>query len=236
MHSRVSEYILNLLYPPVCPFCGGIYKGGVCPECRKKLTVITEPRCIHCGKPLDREEQEYCADCRKKDSYITQGRALWVHSDPVPRAVYRFKYHNRRGYGVVFAREMAGHYEEWIRKCKIDLIVPVPLHPSKKRKRGFNQAEILAKTLSEETGIPVRTDVLFRIRKTKPQKELGPSERKANLKGAFAVSASWKAAGNVLLVDDIYTTGSTAERCAYMLKRAGVQNVWFLTISIGQGI
>ena len=133
-------------------------------------------------------------------------------------------------------REMAVYYGKWISSKKIEAIIPVPLHPSKKRKRGFNQAEILARELSEQTGIPVYTDVLFRIRKTSPQKMLGPGERKANLKGAFAVSAKWKACRNVLLIDDIYTTGSTIERCAGMLKKAGTENVWFLTISIGQGI
>lgn len=185
---------------------------------------------------MEYENQEYCADCRGKDSYITQGRALWIHREPVPGAIYRFKYHNKRRYGSLFAREMAECCGGWIKEQGIEVIVPVPLHPSKKRKRGFNQAEILAKGLAEATGIPVRTDILFRIKKTKPQKKLGPRERKENLKGAFAVSALWKADRNVLLIDDIYTTGSTAERCACMLKKAGAENVWFLTISIGQGI
>lgn len=191
---------------------------------------------MRCGKPLQKESCEYCADCRGKDSNVVQGRSLWLHQDPVPGAVYRFKYHNRRYYGIVFAREMAVHYGEWIDSKGIEVIIPVPLHPLKKRKRGFNQAEILAGSLSEQTGIPVRTDILFRIKKTSPQKVLGPGERRANLKGAFAVSGKWEACRNVLLIDDIYTTGSTIERCAGILKKAGVENVWFLTISIGQGI
>lgn len=191
---------------------------------------------MHCGKPLDRAEDEYCGDCRDRESFVTQGRSLWLHREPVPHAVYRFKYHNRRSYGKVFAREMEKYYGAWLEKCGIEGILPVPLHPSRKRKRGFNQAEILARELSELTKIPVCTDVLYRIKRTSPQKTLGPGERKANLKGAFAVPASWKPLKNVLLVDDIYTTGSTVERCAAVLKKAGVENVWFLTISIGQGI
>lgn len=190
---------------------------------------------MRCGKPV-REHEEYCPDCRNKKSAVAQGRALWLHRDPVPGAVYRFKYHNRRRYGLIFGREMAGHYEKWMKKQGVELIVPVPLHPSKKRKRGFNQAEIIAAELSEQTGIPMRTDILHRIKKTSPQKTLGPAQRTANLKGAFAVSASWKPCRNILLVDDIYTTGSTVERCAGVLKKAGVENVLFLTISIGQGI
>lgn len=191
---------------------------------------------MRCGKPLRKENSEYCTDCQKRDSNIVQGRSLWLHQDPVPGAVYRFKYHNRRCYGRVFAEEMAVHYGKWIASKDIGVIIPVPLHPSKKRKRGFNQAEILAGILAEETGIPIQTDVLFRIKKTSPQKMLDPGERRANLKGAFAVSKKWKACKNVLLIDDIYTTGSTIERCAGMLKKAGAENVWFLTISIGQGV
>ena len=112
----------------------------------------------------------------------------------------------------------------------------MPLHPSRRRRRGFNQAEILARELGGLCGLPVRTDVLYRIRKTSPQKLLGRAERLRNLHGAFGVSADWKPCGNVLLIDDIYTTGATLERAAGILKKAGAQKVFFLTISIGQGI
>ena len=112
----------------------------------------------------------------------------------------------------------------------------IPLHASRKRQRGFNQSEVIARGLAELTGIPCRTDVLFRIRKTVPQKRLDPIGRTANLKGAFGVSKRWNACENVLLIDDIYTTGATVEKAAKMLKKAGCRNVYFLTISIGQGI
>ena len=122
-----------------------------------------------------------------------------------------------------------------MRRWEIDEIMPVPLHPSRKRMRGYNQAEILAAELSIRTGIPLRNNALFRIKKTVPQKELDDEGRRRNLMGAFGVSTDWIPCRNVLLIDDIYTTGSTVERCAKMLKKAGVQNVYFLTISIGQG-
>ena len=103
-------------------------------------------------------------------------------------------------------------------------------------REGFNQSEVIARELSDLTGIPCRTDVLFRIRKTVPQKKLGPDGRAANLQGAFAVSRRWDACGKALLIDDIYTTGATVEKAAKMLKKAGCRNVYFLTISIGQGL
>lgn len=169
-------------------------------------------------------------------SQLKQGRSLWLHRGCVPNAIYRYKYHNKRYWGKIFASELAQCYGEQIEKWKIDTIIPVPLHPSRKKRRGFNQAEIIAGALSEYTGIPVVTDVLFRIRKTVPQKNLGRKARKRNMQGAFGVSRSWIPSDNILLIDDIYTTGSTMEKAAYVLHLAGVQNVYFLTLSIGQGV
>lgn len=161
---------------------------------------------------------------------------MWLHREPVSGAVYRFKYKNKRNWGRIFAVELAEHYEGQIRAWGIEEIIPIPLHSTRKRKRGFNQSEVVAGILSELTGIPCRTDVLFRIRKTVPQKQLDRRGRKDNLMGAFGVSREWNACENVLLIDDIYTTGTTVGRAAKMLKKAGAQNVYFLTISIGQGI
>ena len=221
--------------------CGQISAEGICPDCRKKIVTITEGAyCMHCGKPLRDEAEEYCPDCRKQmaggGSSLDRGRSLWLHREPVSGAVYRFKYKNRRRFGKIFAQELADSYGGLIRRWAVDEIIPVPLHPSRLRKRGFNQAEILARELGERCGLPVRTDVLYRIRRTSPQKLLGRQERLRNLKGAFGVSADWTPCGNVLLIDDIYTTGATLERAARVLKKAGAQKVFFLTISIGQGI
>lgn len=227
---------MDLLYPPVCPFCGEISGEGICGTCREKVFYIEEPRCMKCGKPLETEEEEYCGDCKRHPLSYTQGRSLWVHKDPVKRAVYQFKYHNKRRYGEVFAGELAERFGPRIARWEIEEILPIPLHPSRRRQRGFNQVEILAKELGKQTQIPVSTDVLFRVRKTRAQKVLNDSERAKNLKGAFGVAKSWKPKRNVLLVDDIYTTGNTIHRAGKVLKKAGVENVYFLTISIGQGL
>ena len=113
--------------------------------------------------------------------------------------------------------------------------MPVPLHPSRKRKRGYNQAQILAEEIGKILEIPVDSKSLIRTRKTSPQKKLGHKERKKNLKHAFAVKHTFQAAKRVLLVDDIYTTGNTIDAVSNVLKQKGVENVYFLTISIGQG-
>ena len=191
---------------------------------------------MRCGKPLRKETQEYCADCGSSVHALTQGRNLWLHQETVSGALYRFKYKNRRCWGKIFAEELAARYGAQIERWKIDEIMPIPLHPSRLRKRGFNQSGILAEELSALTGIPVQKEALCRMKKTTPQKELDRKGRQKNLKGAFGVSKSWKPCKNVLLIDDIYTTGATLEHAAKVLKIAGAQNVYFLTVSIGQGI
>lgn len=164
------------------------------------------------------------------------GRSLWVHKTPVSQGIYRFKYKNRRCYGEIFAAEMAAEFERIVKEWKIEEIIPVPLHRSRQRKRGYNQAQILAEEIGKKLEIPVKKDVVKRIQKTLPQKELGSRERIQNLKGAFGVSRSWIPKKCVLVIDDIYTTGNTIHRVAEVLKKAGVQKVYFLTISIGQGL
>ena len=229
---------MDLLYPPVCPFCGEVQKPGkgICDSCREKLPIINEPRCMRCGKPVRYEEQEYCRDCAGRDYAYDQGRSLWLHVPPVTQAIYQFKFHNKRYYADIFAGEMARQYGGWIRAREIGEILPVPLHPSRLRARGFNQACLLAEGLSRELQIPVGKNVVYRIRKTRPQRLLDDRGRERNLKQAFGVSAQWKAPRNVLIIDDIYTTGSTIHRISKVLKKAGVQKVYFLTISIGQGL
>ena len=191
---------------------------------------------MKCGKPVAAWEQEHCRDCGRRRLDFEQGRSLWLHVPPVTQAVYQFKFHNKRYYTEIFAREMADRYGQWIHERGIEEIIPVPLHPSRLRARGFNQAGLLAEQLSEELHIPVGKNVVYRVRKTKPQKQLDDRERMKNLRQAFGVSRRWKAPKSVLIVDDIYTTGSTIHRISKVLKKAGVEKVYFLTISIGQGL
>lgn len=189
---------------------------------------------MKCGKPIKREEDEYCRDCARVSRGYEQGKSVWTHTGSVPRAIYQFKFHNKRYHAKLFAGEMARLHGEWIYKCNVEVIVPVPLHSARRRKRGFNQAELLARELGKRMRIPVDAKMVYRIRNTKPQKQLDGRERQENLKGAFTVSRRRRYPKNVLLVDDIYTTGSTVHRISGLLKKAGVQKVYFITISIGQ--
>lgn len=229
------ETILGWLYPHVCPFCGKVTEERICGPCRKKLVYIGEPRCMRCGKPVRLESSEYCLDCGKRSWMYDRGYALWVHSKEVQKSIYQFKYHNRRIFGRFYAEELLSRYETAVRRWNISLIIPIPLSRKRRRIRGYNQAEILAEEIGRRLGLPVDGRHLVRIRDTSPQKKLGAAERKRNLRGAFAWKGTGRLRGNVLLVDDIYTTGNTIHYAAGTLKQAGADKVYFLTISIGQG-
>ena len=199
------------------------------------MGIIEEPRCKKCGNPIRQKEAEFCYDCEREDLCYEQGRSLWLHKMPVSSSIYAFKYKNRRVYGEVYGREMAKTFRKIIRLWEIDVIVPVPLHRKKQKKRGYNQAEILAKEIGFRVGIPVDTTLVKRKKNTVPQKEFTRKERKKNLKNAFEVTG--KVEGKrVLIIDDIYTTGSTIDSISILLKKAGAEKTYFLTISIGQGL
>lgn len=127
----------------------------------------------------------------KKKYAFEAGKSIWVHKAPVSQGIYRFKYKNRRCYGEIFAAEMAAELGDAVKQWKIEEIIPVPLHRSRQRIRGYNQAQILAEELGKRLDLPVNKDAVKRIQKTRPQKVLGSRDRIRNLKGAFGVTKSW---------------------------------------------
>lgn len=235
--KMLKKKILQLLWPEVCPFCQKAWKMGPCPTCKKEIQklIIKEPRCMQCGKPVGRAEQEYCHDCMHAVHHFDKGLSLWLHKQPVSGSVYQFKYHNQRVYGKFYANELVRQFGKQIHTWNPGLIIPIPLHIRRKRKRGYNQAEIVARELGSLLRIPVDVKSVKRRYHTRPQKELKHSERKENLKNAFQLSEQFIPTGNILLIDDIYTTGNTIDAAAQLLKKAGAANIYFLTISIGQG-
>ena len=230
-----TDKIMAFLFPNICPFCGKVSEAGICGACRAKIPYVRNPYCMRCGKPIRREEEEYCYDCSRHSHYYESGRAVWQHVSVVRPAIYQFKYHNRRIYGRAFAREMVRAYGRTIRKWQIAIIIPIPLSKSRRRKRGYNQAEILAKEIGRLMDIPVDTESLIRNKNTIPQKVMDARGRRKNLQHAFAWKGMKLQGVNVLLIDDIYTTGSTIDVAAKMVRLAGAEKVHFLAVSIGQG-
>ena len=235
---RIKETLTGLLYPRRCPVCHDVVedKGElVCRICRTKLPIVRQPACRKCGKPLLDEEREYCQDCLKKHHWYRQGRAAFVYDELMRRSIAKFKYEGRREYAAFYAEEIVRSCGREAALWQAQALVPIPLHPSRRRKRGFNQSELLAEKLSKWLGIPVDKKVLVRTKRTKAQKQLNDQERLSNLKNAFSVRKGCTPKHTIILVDDIYTTGSTMDEAARVLLENGAQTVYFLCICVGRG-
>ena len=144
----------TLLFPQRCPVCDRPVKPAgalVCRSCAPKLVYVRQPLCMKCGKELSDENQEYCRDCLHKKHLYDRGISLYRYTS-VKKAVYRFKYAGRQEYAAFFGKEMAWHLGRQILSWKVDALVPVPLHPARKRKRGYNQAELLALEIGKQLG------------------------------------------------------------------------------------
>lgn len=228
--------IIDLFYPRRCPVCDGILFPGktkICAECRSKIIYIKEPTCRKCGKPLKCAEEEYCPDCLEKKHYYKEGAALFSYP-PIKQSLYRFKYSGRQEYADFYAEEIVRFMSEKIAGWNAQALIPVPLHKKRNRVRGYNQAEVLAEAISKRTGIPVCAHTVKRIRNTVPQKQLDETERQNNLKRAFKFYQNDVKLDTIIIIDDIYTTGSTINALAFACRNAGIKNIYFLTIAIGE--
>jgi len=236
--KKIADVSMNLIFPPRCPICDRIVKQGkkeICESCRLKVKYIREPRCLKCGKQLAEEEREYCRDCSVRPHLYRQGRALYDYST-VAGAIYRFKYKGKREYAEVFGEELAYFLGDYIRHIQPDALIPVPMYATKERVRGYNQAKVLAKALGKHLNIPVETDLVRRVRNTRALKTLNSKERLNNLKNAFILSRNSVKLKTIIIVDDIYTTGSTIDAMSEVLLAAGVRNIYYIALAIGEGI
>ncbi|MCR5790038.1 MAG: ComF family protein [Lachnospiraceae bacterium] len=233
--KRLGNAVLDLLYPRRCPVCGDIImpKGGeCCDRCRGAFAYVTEPYCLKCGKPLREETEALCPDCLRKERFFDFGRAVYRYDDRIGRSIYGFKYNGRQEYARFYAQEIVRRYGRMLSELKPDALVPIPLHKKRLRKRGYNQAALIAQEVSRLTGIPAEPSLLQRVRNTRPQKSLNERERENNLKKAFKIRQNDVSLETVILIDDIFTTGSTMDSAAGCLRDQGVKGVYFIVLSI----
>ncbi len=236
--SKIRCAIINSIFPKTCPVCDKViaHDEYICRKCVPKIHYIGEPKCKKCGKQLSNKEIEYCNDCSKKKHFYNNGLAVFLYDDIISKSIYRFKYHNRRTYAQFYGKAIADNNGSQIKQWGAQVIVPIPIHEKKLIKRGYNQAELIARELGRNIGIKVDEKILVRVINTKPQKEMNKADRKKNLENAFKIATNVVEYKKVILVDDIYTTGSTIDECTLALKAAGVEQVYFVSLSIGAGI
>jgi competence protein ComFC len=228
--SELFQAAVSLLYPATCTTCGKSVRAGeyLCDACEAKIVRIVPPFCETCSEPFEGSMTSAftCANCAHRTIYFDAAVAAYRGRDIVREIIHEFKYARQ-----IHLRHLVAHWlraaldDERLRDISFDLIVPVPLHPARQRERGFNQAGLLAESLSAETSMP-STPVLERIRYTTTQTALDRSERMENLHNAFRLRKNADVRGlRVLLIDDVLTTGSTLSECARVLKRAGAISV-----------
>ena len=223
--SRLFRYVLDFALPPRCGGCGAIVEevDSFCAECWRNLEFLGPGGCSRCGLPLKATDIEICAACLAKPPRLDRIRAA-VAYDHISRSIaMRLKY----GRKVALARTMSRYMQPLVGDLPADaLFVPVPLHRLRLWQRGFNQSAIVARELSRRTGVPLALDALRRTRATPPLRGLNMRQRRRTVAGAFtAVSNAELRGRTVVLIDDVLTTGSTANACARVLKKAGAARV-----------
>lgn len=236
---KKADGMLDWIYPRRCPVCDEILdkkEPWICRMCASKIQPIREPRCRKCSRPIRSWTEEYCTDCAKDSHVYDSGFAVYPYRGPIQKSLMRFKYSGRQEYAGFYAQAMYIYGKDAVRRMRPEILIPVPVHRKKLRDRGYNQAGVFAKRLSEVLEIPVAQNLVIRRKNTVPLKGLDPAERRKNLKDAFELKRPealkrWK---RVLLVDDIYTTGSTVDAIARVLKEGGAEAVFFAAVAAGK--
>ena len=199
-----------------------------CADCAKTLPYVKPPICNHCGRAVIGEE-EYCSTCKNILVDIDKSRSVFNYKDTVAKLIKRAKYNGKRFILDYFACELANLYVK--ENFAVDYITYVPMTKKALRKRGYNQSQYLANGVGNKVGVPV-IDCLAKTKETVRQAKLTRNERLKNLQGAFSVTMRKEVKGkSILLIDDVTTTGSTAQVIAHRLKRAGASKVYVLTVA-----
>lgn len=222
----IALQTLDFMLPPRCSSCGAIVDQlhSFCSDCWKKVDFLGNSGCDSCGRPLAATDAERCGACLARPPRIARSRAAVAYDDLTRSLAIRLKY----GRKVALARTMARFMAPLIDQEAVGeaLLVPVPLHRRRLWQRGFNQSALIASDLSRRLGIKSDPMILARTRSTPPLKGLNQKQRQRTVAGAFAVTDKAAIAGRrIILVDDVLTTGATAEACARALQRAGASRV-----------
>jgi len=219
--------LLDLIFPPRCVVCKEFSRELVCSSCWGKVTLIDGDVCQYCGKPTLRPVAR-CRDCRGKRFYFDWAVSVWHYSGTGKDIIHALKYENARRLAPVLARQALDKLPV---SEVFDFITWVPLHRSKKAMRGYNQSEIVAKELAAMEEVEAKK-IIKRIRKTSDQNKLAPPKRRTNVSGAFKLNGSAEISGKrILIVDDVYTTGSTVNECCKTMKDEGAARIGVLTLA-----
>lgn len=240
MFRGLLKGIKDLIYPNCCPACKGRISGDkkerlICGRCREDIEKNLPPFCASCGRHLDNPgaAKNVCHGCLDAKFHFDRAFSPCVYKGTVKKLIHEFKYNGKDYLG----EPLAGLMNEFIRDYRLpieymDFILPIPLHKSRLREREFNQAVILSEQVAGEFGKRVLADILVRSRHTKSQTELSPEKRRLNVEGSFSVKDAAAVKGaNILLVDDVLTTGATLSEASRILKQNGAGIIVAMTLA-----
>ena len=232
--------LVNYIFPAQCIICKNIIENndGICFECLKEIEFISEPRCAYCGFPFEimypneKTKSKYfvCPKCLEKKPKFDKSLSVVRYNDASKKIILPFKHADRTNYAKIMGKMMASTLSPF--KEKFDIIMPVPLHLKRMVKRKYNQSALLANVIAKILKKPVVYNSLVRTKFKESQGHLSLKDRKLNVKEAFKIKNPLKVKGkNVLLVDDVLTTGATLNECAKILKKAGAKKVIAITFA-----
>jgi ComF family protein len=217
---------IDLLFPPRC---GGCLTAGSlwCTSCRAAAKPIEPPWCEKCGEPF--VSDQLCVNCRNHPLVIDKIRSVFLFDGVLRQAIHRFKYERLAGLAEPFGDMLADYWQA--AQLTADWLIPVPLHPSRERDRGYNQSELLARQLGRRVSVPISSRGVRRIRATAVQMTLNAAERRHNVAGAFECVEARVRGARVVMIDDVGTTGATLDACAQAVLQAGAASVMGLTLA-----
>lgn len=233
--------IQEVCFPSYCLGCAVSLAGCepplFCSVCSEEIVLIRKPLCPLCGRPYFSKagDDSLCGTCLDSSRYFDRARAVALYHGPLVRAIHALKYSG--SYAVLPTFAALFTLFSTPSHASHDLIIPVPLHPLRLKERGFNQSLLLARSFFPGQRRRIAVDLLLRHRNTVPQTGLTAIARRKNIRGAFAVTKKERVSGrSVLLVDDVYTTGTTVNECARVLKSAGALGVEVMTLARVDGL
>lgn len=231
MQSRLYEVswkFLDLVFPPRC---GGCKRWGTrwCQSCQEAVQIIGEEACPKCGEPHPAGSRQLCVGCQTVNKYFERLRSWAYFKGPVTEAVYELKYHHNIGLGECLARELVKLVNSF--NWEFEMIIPVPLGSGRLQERGYNQVMLLARPMAWALHVPLQRQAVKRVKETSSQVGLSRSQRTQNVRGAFAADPSIVEGRQVLLVDDVVTTGATFNACAKALNDAKSGAIYGITLA-----
>ena len=218
--------LVDFLFPPRCVGCRQV-GTWLCAPCLEQVPRVEPPFCVRCGNKVNNDN--LCARCRTSPLEIECIRSVVYFEGVLRDAIHHLKYRGRSVLAQTLGSLMATYWMQHPMDC--DIVMPVPLHTSRLRERGYNQAALLASEMAQQTGLVVDEHTLVRERATSPQVDLDAKQREENVRAAFRCADSSPVGKQVLLIDDVCTTGATLQACATALRQEGALGVRALTLA-----